>query len=50
MRTVEVSKVWAVKRLGGPNSGWEERNVFSVILELWTVGGVPFAEKIGAVP
>jgi hypothetical protein len=49
MRAVEISKVRSIERLGGANSGGKERNVFSVILELWAGGGVPFAKKVGAV-
>jgi hypothetical protein len=49
MRAVEVSKVGSVKWLSGTDSGWEKGNVFRVILELGTGGGVPFTKKVGAV-
>jgi hypothetical protein len=49
MRAVEVSKVGSVQRLGGTDSGGKEGNVFRMILELGTGGGIPFTKKVGAV-
>jgi hypothetical protein len=49
MRAVEVSEIWAVEGLSGANSRWKKRDVLGMILELWTGGGVPFAEKVGAI-
>jgi hypothetical protein len=44
VRAYEVTEVGSVKRLSRPESRWEKRNVFSVILEFRTGRGVSFAK------